>query len=539
MKRFCLLILVQLLYTGAIAQLKFLVEDFEGLQSGSLSGSGLYQYGNIEIEVDEKQAGKGTYSGKKCLRVSKNSKVKYGGFGKGITWFVDLDASTDKINFYVLAPGNLPHVDIRVEIQDDDNEDNVYNKDMDDAWTGTISTKEPGQWELVSLDLNTLKDESPGGDGKLNLSWQTGKLPGIMFTFPGSGSLPDGVLCYLDFISFSKGRLPLSGSIWQPAAAGAQDFCTLGAWSYGEGHLANFVDIAHTFEGTFGAAGKNKLGVVHFFQPFGKDDGSSTLYPSAERINRVIAAGYVPMITLENHFVAAGGGKKQPNLYSIVEGHFDSFFGYWCHLIKDVKGVVLLRILHEFNGDWYEWSTSRNDKNPELVARTFRYIHNIFKENNVTNVRFIWCPNSMSLPQEKWNYLMYAYPGDEYVDFVALDVYNGAGSNSKLWRSFRKEAIENYFVLTEKLPHKPLLICEAASRERGAGEGGQSKGEWIEETAISLKTDLSRIRLLAWFNQTDAFKVNSSPSSKAAFEKMFFNDPYFRAGSKDFLSLIR
>jgi beta-mannanase len=140
----------------------------------------------------------------------------------------------------------------------------------------------------------------------------------------------------------------------------------------------------------------------------------------------------------------------------------------------------------------------------------------------------------MSIPQESWNYMMEAYPGDDFVDYVGLDVYNGAGK-SVLWRSFRKEAIENYFILTEQLPDKPLLICETASRERNANENknAETKAEWIKAMSEAVKTDLSKIRLLSWFNEKETFKVNSSPEAKQAFLNYIMKDPYFRSGTQD------
>jgi hypothetical protein len=247
------------------------------------------------------------------------------------------------------------------------------------------------------------------------------------------------------------------------------------------------------------------------------------------------------MITLEDHFVNSTGHTRQPNLYSIVEGHFDSYLGYWAHQIKDVQGTVLLRILHEFNGDWYPWCTVKNDRNPYLVAKAFRYIVNIFRQNNVQNVKFIWCPNSMSVPQASWNYIMDAYPGDDYVDFVALDIYNGAGSGEgvDIWRSFRREGIENYFILTQLLPSKPLLVCETASRERRAGEDGQSKAEWIAETARTLKTDMSRIRLLAWFDEKHTFKAGSSKEALNSFSTNILRDPFFVEGKDRLLQVLK
>jgi beta-mannanase len=274
--------------------------------------------------------------------------------------------------------------------------------------------------------------------------------------------------------------------------------------------------------------------VIHFFQPFATDGGAQqNQYPSVDRINKVIESGYVPMITLEDHFVNVKPGMQQPNLYSIVEGHFDSFFKAWANQIRQVKGVVLLRILHEFNGDWYPWCLANNDKDPKLLIKAFRHIHDMFTQSNVTNVKFIWCPNSMSWPQESWNFIMDAYPGDEYVDYVGLDIYNGAGKDPTVWRSFRKEGMENYFVLTQRLPNKTLFVCETASREREAGESAsaQNKAEWIRQMSEALGTDMSGVRLLAWFNEKKTFHVTSSEGAQGAFLDYVLKNDHFKSGT--------
>ena len=352
---------------------------------------------------------------------------------------------------------------------------------------------------------------------------------------------PDANQTWLfDFICFSQGKLPTGGELFDAPSAAQNDFCNLGVWSK-EGNTADFTDIAVNFENNFKYGSEKNLGIVHFFQPFATDGGTvQNHYPSIERINRVVKQGYIPMITLEDHFVNAHTGLKQPNLYSIVEGHFDTFFSTWANQIKQVDGVILLRILHEFNGDWYPWCTANNDKNPELVVKAFRYIHAIFKAQHVTNVKFIWCPNSMSLPQEKWNFIMDAYPGDEYVDYVGLDIYNGAGQGPSVWRSFRKEGIENYFILTESLPDKPLFVCETASRERRKNEPktAQDKAGWIKQMSMALKSDMSKIKLLVWFNEKESFKINSSKEAQGAFLDYILKDDYFKSGTKYMYPLL-
>jgi hypothetical protein len=524
------------------AQLKFLIDDFEGLADGTtdLKSNGFFTYGNIKAEissaahtVDQKQA----YAGKRAMKIETSGKEDFGGCGKGLNVNVELDHEADHFNFYINYTGT-EITKIIFQFQEDDNNSQHFEKEMDDVWDYVYTPENKKGWQLVSIPLSKFKDSNFAGNNYFDVGYRKGKLLGFLISFPEKDFLHGKHIMYFDFLSFSKGKLPVGENIFTPSVA-AGDFCALGAWSC-EGNTANFAGIASAFESDFKPNGK-KLGVVHFFQSFGFDGGAqNSMYPSVERINTVIKAGYIPMITLEDHFVGPSPGTPQPNLYSIVDGHFDSFFGYWAHQIKQVNGTVMVRILHEFNGDWYPWCTVKNDKDPYLVAKAFRYIINIFRQNNVNNVKFIWCPNSMSVPQESWNYIMDAYPGDDYVDFVALDVYNGAGSGKgvPVWRSFRKEGIENYFVLTQNFPGKPIFICETASRERKNGEAGQSKAEWITDMSAALKTDMSKIRLLAWFNEKETFKVNSSDEAKKVFHESVIKDAYFREGTADLLKLM-
>jgi beta-mannanase len=545
-KKILLLILrfifsIFLLVNTTSAQLKYLVEDFEGFADGNidLKENGVFSYGNASAAIDATiHTHQNNYSGQRAIKLQRTGKLKFGGWGKGITSCVELDVTQDHFNFYVLFPSAVSNSlqTLVIQLQEDDDDDNIFKKEKDDSWTyilakGELSDKPSGrnEWQLVSIPLNKFKDDNEGGDGIFNVSYKLGKLLTFILAFPEKEEAKMNEEYFFDFICFSKGKLPVGSELFDAPAAAKNDLCQIGSYSK-VGEPANFIEMGEAFEKMFEPVSVKKLGFIHLFQPFGKDDGSITgHYPSIERINKIISEGYIPMITLENHFINADKNAPQPNLYSIVEGHYDSFFGYWANQIKQVKGTVMLRILHEFNGDWYPWCVSNNNKDPKLLARAYGYIRTIFKQNNVTNVKFIWCPNSMSLPQENWNNIMDAYPGNDYVDYVGMDIYNGAGK-SILWRSFRKEGIENYFILTQKFPTKPLLICEIASRERKANEpkNAQDKAEWIKQMSEALKTDMSKIKMITWFNEKETFKINSSPASKDAYLKYVLQDPYFR-----------
>ncbi|OFY85296.1 MAG: hypothetical protein A3F72_19125 [Bacteroidetes bacterium RIFCSPLOWO2_12_FULL_35_15] len=534
MKTILFLFLLLSLNDPLLAQLKFVVEDFEGFADGvsDLKANGVFAYGNTKVTV-EQNTSQMNYSGDRFLKIKKEGNMDYGGWGKGLNLFVDLDPSVDYLNFYVYQPEGNDANTIKLELQDDDNFDNKFEKDNDDSWTYLQKLNNKNDWQLISIPLNKFIDGNKGGDGIFNISYKQGKLLTFIISFIGSDHLKKQNWSF-DFICFSKGELPTGKGIFDAPSSSLSDFCTLGAWSK-EDNSANFIDIATNFESYFNSSSDKKLGVIHFFQPLAFAGGhTQNSYPSIERINKLIQDGYLPMITLEDHFVNYNPKVKQPNLYSIVEGHFDSFFVVWAKHIKQVNGTILLRILHEFNGDWYPWCIANNDKNPQLLIRAYRHIHDIFKQELVTNVKFIWCPNSTSFPQEKWNFIMDAYPGNEYVDLVGLDIYNGAGKGIPVWRSFRKEGIENYFILTQQLPDKPLFICETASRERAGSESqsAQTKAEWIRDMSKALSSDMSKVKLITWFNEKSTFKINTSMEAEKAFSVFIWKNSYFKSGTK-------
>jgi len=530
--KFILLLMPLFISQRVAAQLKFVVEDFEGLANDPslLSKNGIFFFGNASAQISATQAGVNYYEGK-VLKVGQG-KGGEGGWGKGLGLFVELDVSVDHLNFYVSTETNKSPP-LKIELQEDDDGDGKYTKEKDDSWICVINAKkyipEGNGAQLVSVPLSNFKDGNQGGDGIFNCGYKQGKLLSVMIALPKQRQPPQGLLSF-DFLCFSKGPL-----VYPMPKPGKDSFCIFGLWSK-EGSEADFIQIARDFEKNFGT--EKKPGVIHFFQALDNNEinaDNSAFF--VQKVNELIQEGYLPMITFENRYIHADPKFKQPNLYSILEGHQDQLFTKWAQQVKLIKGTVLVRILHEFNGNWYPWCIANNDGKAELFVKAYRHIRDIFSANAVTNAKFIWCPNSMSVPQEPWNFIMDAYPGHNYVDLVGMDVYNGAGYESFLWRSFRKEGMENYFLLTQYLPDKPLIVCETASRERLTTEPYdlQTKGQWIAQLSEALKTDMAKIKLLSWFNEKSMFKLNSSFAAQEAFLKYIIKDSYFRSGASGLL----
>ena len=527
---------IYILFNKIDGQIKYIIDDFEGYLNGPVnhSGNGLFKSNDCEIEILEHKIQHKNHLGKRFIRCENRNKKQKTFLGKGIGIRVNLNENEDYLNFYLKTESQTEIDSIQIILQEDDNEDGKFTLNKDDEWSYKLNIHKNNDWNLYSLPIKQLKDINEGGDGIFNASYRNGKVICLIFSFINS-SLEN---LDLDFIFFSKGQLDVNNK--RLTLNSDSNFCCVGAWS--KSNKSNhFTDIANNFEKNFDDLGsKHKIGIVHYFQPLNTEDTIEKYnYFSTEKLNEIIYNDYLPMITLENR-IQKNNHYNEYNLENIINGKFDSYMIEFAKKIKKCDGMILLRILHEFNGDWYPWCISKNNNNPDLYIKSYRHIRELFMQMEVKNVKFIWCPNSMSIPQEPWNDIQLAYPGNDYVDYIGLDIYNGAGK-STFWKTFISEGIENYFVATQNYPDKPIIICETASIERNNSEKdkGKSKAEWIEQMAISLKHEMQKVRILCWFNESDNFKINSTRETTKAFYKYILSDEYFNSGMDNLYKVLR
>ena len=85
-------------------------------------------------------------------------------------------------------------------------------------------------------------------------------------------------------------------------------------------------------------------------------------------------------------------------------------------LIQNDHADAVIRIGWEFNGDWMPW-TAMHD--PESYKLYFRRIVEIMRDAPGQKFRFEWCPNHGRKAMDPTD----AYPGDDVVDIIGMDVY--------------------------------------------------------------------------------------------------------------------
>jgi hypothetical protein len=196
------------------------------------------------------------------------------------------------------------------------------------------------------------------------------------------------------------------------------------------------------------------------------------------------------------------------------------------HIVASAKRVakygkpVLLRWGWEMNGDWFAWTGAQNRQDTAGYVAAWRRIHQIFADQGVTNVSWVWVANWNNHPDASWNTPAKYYPGDEYVDWVGVDGFNTTG-----------ESVDSLFgqVYDEFAGRKPFMIAET-----GALEGqGRGKAVWISELEKWIKGHRA-VGALVWFDtdtNTDAgvfqnWRVDSSPEALEAYQALA-KDPYF------------
>jgi hypothetical protein len=237
-------------------------------------------------------------------------------------------------------------------------------------------------------------------------------------------------------------------------------------------------------------------------------------------LDPIVERGIVPMVTWEPWDYRRGLNQRKYRLVTIIDGSHDAYIRRWATDAARWGKPLMLRFAHEMNGSWYPWSEQTNGNQPGEYRQAWRHVHGLFQEAGATNVRFVWSPN-VSYPGS--TPLADLYPGNEAVDWVGLDGYNGGTAlDWGGWVSFEQLFAPSLAELGELAPDKPVVIAETASAEQGG-----DKAAWIHGFFDGLEARPD-IRAFVWFNhdkETD-WRIESSPQSRTAFATRVDHERY-------------
>jgi len=216
----------------------------------------------------------------------------------------------------------------------------------------------------------------------------------------------------------------------------------------------------------------------------------------------------VPMITWEPF---TGGTTPADIEVRIANGQYDAYIKTWAGRLKVFLAGpdgnflttgdnrrVYLRLAHEMNGNWYPWSAATGGNSPVNYKAMWQRVVTIFDELGLdaTHVQWVWCVNHEDVGGFKAEDY---YPGDDFVDWIAIDGYNWG--RSETWSSWKSpsECYDAMLTRMRALPQigKPLALTEFASTTSGGSVA--LKSQWIKD--VFQYTADRDIRMVCWFNE--------------------------------------
>lgn len=220
--------------------------------------------------------------------------------------------------------------------------------------------------------------------------------------------------------------------------------------------------------------------------------------------------GGVPMITWEPWTSSERGIP----LRAIAAGRFDRYLHQAAGSAALWGRPLFVRFAQEMNGPWFPWGHGVRGNTARDFRRAWKHVVDVFRRDGAANVVWVWSPNADSggrFPPGRF------YPGDEWVDWVAIDGFNFGGSEG--WPSFTRIFAGTYNRLVA-FTSRPMMIAETASSESG-GE----KAAWIASALGREAPRFSHLRALVWFDRGD-FRVNSTAASLRAFREAVTSPTY-------------
>jgi hypothetical protein len=186
-----------------------LIEDFEKLNNdtATLHQANFFNYGSIVLGIDHNKVDHTILSANSDLKVVwKGGKESYGGWGKGVGQNLDLDGSKNYFTFRFYNPKNNGSDFVKVIMQEDDNDDGIYQEDKDDEWVQRAHASGKDEWQIISIPLRSFYDNNKGGDGKFNVT-RKGGIHNIAFSFEKNDRYAAGRIWYFDFICITSEKI--------------------------------------------------------------------------------------------------------------------------------------------------------------------------------------------------------------------------------------------------------------------------------------------------------------------------------------------
>lgn len=214
--------------------------------------------------------------------------------------------------------------------------------------------------------------------------------------------------------------------------------------------------------------------------------------------------------------------KKSWVVADVLAGKYNQYLHRQAGLLKALGHPVFVRLDHEMT-----WAGSAFFMSGADFIALWQYIVTLFKQDGATNVTWVWCPNSINPGVDVSDH----YPGDQYVDWKAVDCYNWAGSRTPAarWLTFSQMFTASYdALLAIGDPNKPIMLAEWASDDRGG-----DKAAWLRDALTVLPQQYPLVQAFLYYpcvTANEHWPLSASDGTIAAYLAGLASGPYASVG---------
>ena len=203
--------------------------------------------------------------------------------------------------------------------------------------------------------------------------------------------------------------------------------------------------------------------------------------------------------------------RNEQLLKEIADGKWDDYLRRFARQAKDLDMRVYYRFGYEMNGDWFPWGQKK-----KLFIDAWRRAWKIFHKEQADSVLWVFSPGVVwgELTFDK-DILPY-YPGDNYVDIVALDGYNFGDAHDQYhrWESFHEVYAGSIAGLLSF--GKPMWIAEIGC------PADPRRSQWLRDFLEFFDTN-GCFEVFFWFNDNKEgepnFRIDADAASQAVFRE--------------------
>lgn len=171
-------------------------------------------------------------------------------------------------------------------------------------------------------------------------------------------------------------------------------------------------------------------------------------------------------------------------------------------LVGAGQGSSIIRLGWEFNGSWFPWQAGGQARQ---FVRYWRQVVDTMRAVPGADFRFMWSPARGDFGIGN---LADYYPGDRWVDYIGLDVYDASApyqSPSSAWLNIASGPYGlTWAQAFAAAHHEPFALPEWGLWSTGTGEGGGDDPYFVEATAVWVADHPVAI-LVVWDSGTSTF----------------------------------